>query len=56
MALVRRFLARRSSLTPEAQARLTSDLATKLRPRVPAGRELSDLDFLRQVVAEKDDR
>lgn len=56
VALVRRFLARRSSLTPEAQARLTSDLATKLRPRVPAGRELSDLDFLRQVVAEKDDR
>jgi uncharacterized RDD family membrane protein YckC len=53
VALIRRYLQRRSQLTPEAAGRLASDLAGRLRPRVPAGEELDDRHFLEQVLAEK---
>jgi uncharacterized RDD family membrane protein YckC len=56
VALVRRYLQRRSDLTSEAASRLASDLAGRLRPRVPAGGDLDDRQFLEQVLAEKGGR
>lgn len=53
VALIRRFLERRSSLSPDARHRLASQLATRLRPKVEGGRDLDDEAFLTQLLAEK---
>ncbi|HSJ35287.1 MAG TPA: RDD family protein [Acidimicrobiia bacterium] len=53
VALIRRYLQRRSDLTAEADRRLASDLAGRIRPRVPAGSGLDDKEFLEQVLTEK---
>lgn len=56
VALIRRYLQRRSDLTPDAARRLATDLAGRLRPRVPAGADLDDRQFLEQVLVEKGGR
>jgi hypothetical protein len=54
VATVRRFLERRTTLTPEARARLAAELAGRLRPKVavPVG-DLHDERFLELAVAAK---
>lgn len=56
LALVRRFVERRSGLTPEARSRLAGDLASRIRPKVGGGRDLGDEAFLVQLLAEKHPR
>jgi uncharacterized RDD family membrane protein YckC len=53
IALIRRFVQRRSSLSPDARSRLARDLAARLRPRVARVDEPDDELFLVQVLAEK---
>lgn len=57
LATIRRFLDRRSTLTPDARARLAGELATRLAPKVagpPAG--LHPERFLEDVAAAKSAR
>lgn len=54
MAVVRRYLSRRSSLAFDARRKLSAELADRLRPRVVGGRDLDDETFLEQLRAEKD--
>lgn len=56
LALARRFLARRADLAPDARARLSADLATRLRSAVSGGERLDDEEFLAQLVIEKQAR
>lgn len=56
MALIRRFVARRRELTPEARTRLAEHLASRFRPMVNGGRGVDDEAFLIQLVAEKEAR
>ena len=51
LALVRSFLARRSMLDSRARLDLASQLAGRIRPRVPAAPDWSDEQFLVSVVA-----
>jgi uncharacterized RDD family membrane protein YckC len=54
VATVRRFLERRSSLVPEARARLAAELAGRLRPKVAVPEaDVPDETFLVRVVAAK---
>lgn len=53
IALIRRFVQRRSSLSPDARSRLARDLAARLRPRIARVDEPDDELFLVQVLAEK---
>jgi uncharacterized RDD family membrane protein YckC len=56
-ATVRRFLERRTSLVPEARARLAAELAGRLRPKVaPPTDDLADETFLERAVAAKQQR
>lgn len=56
IALIRRFVQRRSGLAPDARSRLARDLAARLRPRVARVDEPDDELFLVQVLAEKAQR
>lgn len=56
LAVVRRFLARRTGLDMAARSRISASLATSLRPRVVGGETASDEMFLEQLVVEKQDR
>jgi len=56
LATVRRFLERRADLVPEARARLASDLASRLRPRVTGDEEAGDEPFLEGLAAAKANR
>ncbi|HEX2155127.1 MAG TPA: RDD family protein [Acidimicrobiia bacterium] len=53
VALVRRFVERRSGLTSEARSRLAAELAGRIRPKVGGGGALGDEEFLVQLLAEK---
>ena len=53
LALARRFLARRGSLTPTARAAIAATLAARLRVRHPAYTHLPDEIVLEQVVASR---
>lgn len=53
IALIRRFVQRRSSLAPDARSRLARDLAARLRPKIARVDEPDDELFLVQVLAEK---
>ena len=57
VATVRRFLERRTTLVPEARARLAAELAGRLRPKVARPEaDLADETFLERAVAAKRDR
>lgn len=51
--LVRRFVARRPDLTPEARDQLAGELARRIRPRVRGGEQLGNEEFLVQLLSEK---
>jgi uncharacterized RDD family membrane protein YckC len=54
VATVRRFLERRTSLVPDARARLAAELAGRLRPKVAAPEtDVPDETFLMRVVGAK---
>lgn len=57
VATVREFLARRSSLEPDARKRLALELANRLRPKVVAPEErMGPEGFLEQLLAAKSER
>lgn len=54
VTLIRRFLERSRSLTPDRRAQLAASIAGRLRTRVGGvDRELPDEEFLARVLAEK---
>ena len=53
LALVRRFVSRSYDLTPEARARLATETADRLRPKVTGGDDLDNVAFLTQLLVEK---
>jgi hypothetical protein len=53
VAPVRRCLERRTSLVPDARARLAAELAGRLRPKVACPDDLGDETFLERAVAAK---
>jgi hypothetical protein len=57
IATVRRFLERRTTLVPQARAKLAAELARRLRPKVATpDDDLADETFLERAVAAKRDR
>lgn len=54
--LIRRFVERRPTLEAPARKKIATDLATRLRPRVRGGDELSDEAFLSQLLDERQAR
>lgn len=56
LAVVRSFLERRDSLSPQARARLAGDIARRLRAKVAAGAPGSDEEFLAAVASIKASR
>lgn len=51
--LVRRYVERRKELAPDAKAQLASELAGRIRPKVRGGEDLTDEEFLVQLLTEK---
>jgi uncharacterized RDD family membrane protein YckC len=57
VATVRRFLERRTTLVPQARARLAAEIAGRLRPKVSTpDDDLADETFLERAIAAKRDR
>lgn len=56
LAVVRRYVARREQISLEARYKLAREISGALRPRVRGGDDLSDDEFLIQVLAEKEAR
>ena len=56
VALIRRFASRRLELAPDARSKLAAQTASHLRPKVEEGSQLSDEEFLLQLLAEKQAR
>lgn len=53
LAVVRRFVSRRTDLSSEARDKLAGELVERLRPKIRGGQDLAHEEFLVQLLVEK---